>query len=836
MNLYEVAVAAPLRQTLTYAQPEGVSQEIDVGTRVLVPLGNRFVTGYIIETNNIQSNDSNYDIKNIVDLPDPYPLFSPELVHFYRWISSYYHYPIGEVIRTALPGGLDSRSGKQIRLTSTGRESLTRLIESDSLKLPSWVGSLLDRGFLSPVFVRRIYRKNNEKKFVLNWKKKGWILIIEEMVTKSLNNKEESVIRLAASYANKINFDEQDPEENLLSLVCDDFPKIKKSELKTLKIISEILASGKKNIPRADITHQYSYASKAIHSLCEKNIICLDKHQVYRNLFGDQPPFFEKPEKLTEEQDSVLATLEPAITKQGFKPYLLHGVTGCGKTEVYLRAARTAIDSGRSVLILVPEIALATQLEAHFYSRFQDVLAVFHSGLSSGQRHDQWQRILEGKAQVVLGTRSAVFTPLKKLGLVIVDEEHEPAYKQDDGLRYNGRDLAIIRAQLSSCPVILGSATPSITSYYNAKSGKYTLLTMKNRVYGNPLPEVKIIDLQKEKKIRPDLLFSNQLINSIRDNLKKGQQSLLFLNRRGFAGFMLCRDCGHIIQCKHCKVSLTLHKGKQRLVCHYCGYSMHSAIICPKCNSIRVTGMGLGSERVEEETRLLFPEARIARLDSDTTTSRKKYLSTLKAVRKKEVDILVGTQMIAKGLHFPQVTLVGIILADSGLGVPDFRASERAYQIISQVTGRAGRGDFPGRVIIQTHRSDHHAIRYAQQHAYEKLYEEEMKGREALSYPPFTRLVNVRITGNDQEQVVKSSNLTASFLRQPIFRTSGLEVLGPAPSPLARIKDRTRWQLLLKARQPAELYRICEFLIQKSKELCKGNTCITLDIDPENMM
>jgi len=474
-------------------------------------------------------------------------------------------------------------------------------------------------------------------------------------------------------------------------------------------------------------------------------------------------------------------------------------------------------------------------VEAHFYSRFGDTLAVLHSGLSAGERFDQWQQVLQKKARIVIGARSAVFAPLTDLGLVIVDEEHEPAYKQDDGLRYNGRDIAVLRARFTGCPVLLGSATPSVISFHHTTTGKYTLLTMRKRVHDQAMPEVEIVDLGKQKRSRPDLFFSDQLIAALHDNMEKRLQSLLFVNRRGYASFMLCRDCGHIIECRHCKVSLTHHRHLNRLICHYCGYSLSPDIICPSCQSNSVVGLGVGSERIEAEARQLIPHARIARLDSDTTTDRKKYLAILQQVRNHDVDILIGTQMVAKGLHFPRMTLVGVVWADSGLGMPDYKASERAFQLMAQVTGRAGRGEHAGRVIIQTHQPDHYAIEFARCHDYEGLYEQEINLRTGLQYPPFSRLVNIRFSGEFEERVAASANGVAQFLRTAV-RGLDIEVLGPAPSPLAKIKNRFRWQLLLKSSQFMQLHLLCDELLGEKSRLCRTGVRMGLDVDPENMM
>ena len=764
--LYEVAVDAPLAATLTYSQPSGRTEEIPAGCCVRVPLGNRRAIGYILGPALPQAEGTpSFVIKPIAEVLTEAPFFPESLIPFYRWIGRYYHHPLGEVLRTALPLAPTSRSSRQVKAKM--RETLA------------------PGACLQPLV-----------------RAKG----------------QRDVPAILASVE----------EKNKSSL--------KKSELKALTLFLELFHQGNgQPVPRTLLNQRYPGAGPRVNRLLELGILVTANERVYRDPFGEPPTFHPVPEQLTAEQHQVLATLIPAIISASFAPFLLFGVTGCGKTEVYLQAVQHAIGAGKTALVLVPEIALASQLEAHFYSRFGSQLAVLHSGLSDGERFDQWQTVLSSTAKVVLGARSAVFAPLEQLGIVIVDEEHEPAYKQEDGLRYNGRDLAVLRAQMAGCPVLLGSATPSVISYQHCIQGKYTLLTMRKRVAEQPLPTVEIVDLATVKRSRADLVFSDQLINALGETLEQGKQSLLFVNRRGFSSFMLCRDCGAILQCKHCQVSLTLHRHQRILLCHYCGYSQHPDTLCPSCGSTRMAGLGIGSERIEEEVQQLFPEARVARLDSDTTTNRKHYLAVLKAVRSRQVDILIGTQMIAKGLHFPHITLVGVVWADSGLGMPDYKAAERTFSLLAQVTGRAGRGDDPGRVIIQTYQPHHYSVHLAQHHDYTAFFDREIAVRQPLRYPPFSRLVNIRFSGLKEERVEQAAGLVADFLRRRQW-TNQVDILGPSPAPLVKIKDRTRWQLLLKSRYPAVLHEICETLLAEKSRVCPRAVTMSFDVDPENMM
>jgi len=829
MKLYEVAVAAPLYHSLTYGQPENHREILPAGIRVLVPLGNRLVTGYLLGPAAPDPDRTAFQVKAIVDLLDPDPLFPVELLSFFRWIAAYYHYPLGEVIRTALPGGLIVRSGWNVELTDSGRQYLPEALEKVTKKA-AWMDQLLDKGRLLPGTVNRLRRKSAVQRQLKKWQDAGWLEISEVRVQPGVGIKTQMMVSLSAGVKDQLG-EKPDPDSAALSRLVE---PLKKSETRTLRLFLDHCGD-RTALPRPELTRRYKGAGKALHGLVDRGLVTLEEQRCYRDPFGNVPPFFARPEALTPEQEEVLRQLIAAVDQQSFQTFLLFGVTGCGKTEVYLQAAARCLALGRTVLVLVPEIALASQVEAHLYSRFGDTLALLHSGLSSGERLDQWQRILRKEASVVIGARSAVFAPLTDLGLIIVDEEHEPAYKQDNGLCYNGRDLAVLRARFADCPVLLGSATPSVTSFYHAQTGKYRLLTMRRRVHDQAMPEVTIVDLGRQKRSRPDLFFSDQLTAALHENMEQRLQSLLFVNRRGFASFMLCRDCGHILQCRNCKVSLTHHLQSNRLICHYCGYSIVPETICPECRSPDVVGLGLGSERIEAEVRQLIPHARVARLDSDTTMDRKKYLVILDKVRNHEIDILVGTQMVAKGLHFPKMTLVGVVWADSGLGMPDYKASERTFQLLAQVTGRAGRGEHPGRVIIQTHQPEHYAVECARCHDYEQLYARETEMRAALGYPPYARLVNIRFSGENEERVTETAKKTARYLRT-ITQSGVVDILGPAPAPLSRIKKRFRWQLLVKSSRFSKLHDLCEQLLVQKQELCSAGVRIGMDIDPENMM
>ncbi len=837
MSRIEVAVAAPLFHTLSYSYDPEVNGD-PVGRRVLVRMGAQKVTGYVLGL--LPEEDVSYRILPVIRFLDGTLLFPENLVPFFRWIADYYHYPIGEVIKTALPGGLTLRDRKVMRLTAEGMKRLVCWPLSD-IPEPDWFKILLEKKELNPASTKKIVTGNEWKKFAKEWEDNGLVEIAKVLDKDKIGEK----LELCYSRLTSMNLPESIEGEEGQKALKDaakeevDGQRLSVPLVKTLVFLSRLSEEqGQEAVAARDLRKAYSGASTALKELEKRNLVHAEKRRIYRNPFGETLTYFPKPANLSEEQDNVLAEILPALQQQTFTTFLLHGVTGCGKTEVYLRAAKQTLKQGRDVLILVPEIALATQLEAHFVSRFGDQVVLLHSGLSPGERFDQWSLAASGQGKIVIGARSAVFAPLNDPGLIVVDEEHDSAYKQEDGLRYHGRDLAILRARYNNAVVILGSGTPTITSFASAENGKFQLLTMSRRVANRPLPEVSIVDLREKKEKKKGEAIGLKLAKELQLNLEQQKQSILLLNRRGFSNIYLCRDCGEPVKCMHCHVSLTYHKKKAKLVCHYCGYTLRENVVCGACRSDQLTPVGFGTERIEMEIKENFPDARVARIDSDTAADRRKFMSLLRKMHQREIDILIGTQMIAKGHDFPHVTLVGVIWADGGLNIPDFRGAERTYQLLSQVTGRAGRGDTPGRVIIQTLRPEHYAIQLAQAHDYTRLYEKEMKIRENPMFPPYLRMVNFKISGSSESQVQAIAGQVAELCRasSSSIETKSVEVLGPAPAPIDRIRDRYRWQVLLKGIHSAPLHEMCRKLLDKQSILTKGDIRIAIDVDPESMM
>ncbi|MGE5853823.1 MAG: primosomal protein N' [Deltaproteobacteria bacterium] len=559
--------------------------------------------------------------------------------------------------------------------------------------------------------------------------------------------------------------------------------------------------------------------------------------------------------RLTIEQNTALRTIENRINSGGFESFLLHGVTGSGKTEVYLRAMERIKALGRRSLILIPEISLTPQLLDRVRARFPNKTGVLHSALTAAERLAQWRHIARGNVDVVIGARAAVFAPIPDLGLIVVDEEHDPSYKQEESLRYNGRDVAVVRGKLMECPVILGSATPALETYENCRQGRYQLLEITRRVEQRPLPTIEAIDLrarlesngsnsgtmttvQPESVVGGRRLFSDELVRALKENFYSGHQTLIFLNRRGFANFVQCRACGYVWRCPQCSVTLTLHLKLNRMSCHHCDYRRPLTDNCPECHDNTLSGVGGGTERVEQILKHLLPDARVARMDRDTTHGRGSHEALIRRWEKGDIDILVGTQMVTKGHDVFGVTVVGALLADLSLNMPDFRAAERTFQLLSQVAGRSGRGDNPGRVIVQTYAPDHYAIRFLIAHDYRGFFTSELEFRRALNYPPFSRLVNLRVDGPKLTDVETKIQFLATELRTLQSRNAEIyhevEVLGPAAAPIEKLRNRYRWQLLLRSKQSSRVLK----LARAAREILPNSHAVRLhiDVDPSSML
>jgi primosomal protein N' (replication factor Y) (superfamily II helicase) len=556
------------------------------------------------------------------------------------------------------------------------------------------------------------------------------------------------------------------------------------------------------------------------------------------NVLSADPP----PERLSGQQEEVVAVIREGLNRKAFSAFLLHGVTGSGKTEVYYQAIQDVIGQGRQAILMAPEIALVVYMEGLFRTRLGDRVALYHSGLSQGERYDQWMKMARGEVDLVIGARSALFAPLPHLGLIIVDEEHDTSYKQEEGPRYQARDAAVVRGKMEKALVLLGSGTPSVQSFYNARKGRYALLGMPERVENRPLPEVEVVDMRSFSGGRTEEEMLSPVLKSGLDNvLAEKNQAMLFLNRRGFTRVLLCRSCGQSLRCANCDVPLTFHLRENQVVCHYCGFRRKVSFTCPACGRDALKPYGFGTEKVEKTLGEMYPGLRTARMDRDSIRRKGQTFQLLRKFSLHEIDVLIGTQMITKGYDFPRVTLVGVLAADFSLGFPDFRAAEKTFQILSQVAGRAGRGEQKGRVIVQTFYPEHYAITAAKNYDYPGFFEQETDLRRQLGYPPFSFLACLRLQGNHESRTSDTSKQLAEEMVRVIEkwpkRGREIQVLGPVEAPLAKIRGKYRWQIFVKSRNSALLHHFLEQVTAKSVKLLRGKGVdLIVDIDPYQML
>jgi primosomal protein N' (replication factor Y) len=608
-----------------------------------------------------------------------------------------------------------------------------------------------------------------------------------------------------------------------------EMPRMSPAGRRILETLRALAAEGRTPAPAAQILAAAQASEAALKTLERSGWI------VRQDLVVRRSPLAARgaptgPPPLTQGQQRATERLGNLISGGGHSRALLFGVTASGKTEVYLDAIARTLDGGRSALVLAPEIALTAQVVASFVGRFGEQVAVLHSRLSDGERHDEWRRIQQGQARIVVGARSGVFAPLQQIGLIVVDEEHEASYKQDKTPRYHARDVAARRAEAAGALLLLGSATPSVETFHAAQSGALHLVEMPNRIGGRELPTVSVVDMRQELKERKSAL-SRQLVEELGLRLSQRRQTILFLNRRGYAQFVLCRDCGHVPRCPNCAVTLTYHAARLILRCHHCDYIVQAPTVCPDCGGTHIRAFGLGTERIEEEVRKCYPSARVLRLDRDTTTRKGAHERIIGAFRRGEADVLIGTQMVAKGLDFPNVTLVGVVSADTGLNVPDFRAAERTFQLLTQVAGRAGRGEHPGTVVIQTFTPDHFSIRCATSQDYRGFYDNEIEDRAELRYPPFSRLANLVVSDPDEKAGHDRTEVLAAALKSAM--PPEVEIIGPAPAPLARLRGQYRRHVVLRAPVDAPIDEYVAHALAKLTSAEKAG--LAVDIDPMGM-
>lgn len=793
--------AASYLDSYTYEVPEELRELAKLGACVLVPFGTAQVIGYIVGTEEKTDLEKTRKILAVIDSPI---VLSGELVELAGWMSRRYVCGLSRCAHSTLPGVVQCRVKTIIDATGEPPPGNSTIM-----------AAIMSAGGSLPIESLRKY-SDNLAADLRKLEKSGCITRRYRLIAPEGKAKEAAAVELAIP----------------LSQVEEESSKLAKSRArKQAEVLRFVAETGA--VTCAQVTAQTGAAESVITSLVSKGLLKRVRITVRRSVAHTPTPSTAHL-TLTPDQQNALDATVSRIGADTPGVLLMHGVTASGKTEVYLRAIEHAISKGLRSLVLLPEISLTAQVLNIFRGRFGDRVAVLHSMLSPGERFDEWMRAQDGEVDVLLGARSAVFAPLESMGMVIVDEEHEPSYKQDNDPRYHGRDVAIQRAKANGALAVLGSATPSVESYFLAKSGKYGLVAMRERIAQRPMPDVTIADLREEYQKGRPTIFSQKLLESMRARLALGQQVILFQNRRAYATFLLCRECGYTAGCPNCAVSLKLHAAERIMRCHHCDYEQQAPTLCPQCGGRKIGMFGIGTERIEEETRAAFPDARILRMDRDTTTRKGSHGAILDAFRKREADVLVGTQMIAKGLDFPGVTLVGVISADTSLNLPDFRAGERTFQLLSQVAGRAGRGEDCGEVVIQTFNPEHYAVVAAAAHDYEGFYEQEIRTRKEVGYPPFSAVVNVVAADKVEVDARKRLNdLIAKVTEKAPKSGAPVDVLGPVPAPVAKLRNEYRWHAIIRSKDRGTLMRTLRDALD---ELPSVRRKVVIDVDPASLI
>jgi primosomal protein N' (replication factor Y) len=807
----EVALPVPLRSVFTYAVPEALDGEELVGRRVLVPFRNRPMVGVVLAVTT-QAPDVKR-VRQIVEVLDSVPALPAKLIELGHWISRYYLAPVGEAFRATLPPEIELRHDREYWLTAAGRAYLEDL-SGNSEKTD------VERAELE--FLRHFHDADSSEQAIPSARVKR---------LKGGEAAAEKLARLGYLSAREM---ARRRKTRLQKIVAWNAATDGAPETPAEEKIREVLTATRGPMPWNLLIEQAGVSRSVLRRL-EKN----GWLQTWEEpIIAEEDPWdtdFTPPANvLNAEQKAALEEIWRWLVAGKFEAALLHGVTGSGKTEVYLGAIEAALSRGKTAMVLVPEIALTLWVGRLVRARFGEKVAVLHSGLPDTERAREWWRVRGGEAKIVVGTRSAVFAPLENLGLIIVDEEQETSYKQEETPRYHGRDTAVYRARLEGAVALLGSATPSLETYHNARAGKYHLLELTSRVANRPLADVRVVDLREEfKRAHKAGPVSESLRTAIALRLEEKTQAMVLINRRGYSWSSLCRSCGAFVQCVNCSIALTYHKNRQRLECHYCGYSIKPSKQCTKCKAEYMYFVGDGAERVEEYLRETFAKARIARLDRDTVRTKKEFQKVLGSFASGEVDVLVGTQMVAKGHDFQRVTLVGVVAADLALGRPDFRAAEKTFQLLTQVAGRAGRGELSGEVLVETHYPEHYAIQHAAKQDYLSFFEKEAHFRRMLHYPPFTALASVLVRDRKIENAIRWSRALGEYFAS--FEKSGVKVLGPAAAPLARLKKEYRFQFLLKSPQRSALSRALSGALDFCDSCEIPETAVIVDVDPASL-
>ncbi len=785
---------AEVDRVFDYRVPAQWEEAVCVGLRVMVPFGQRNTKreGYVIaltETTEVPAGK----IKEIVEILDEgRPILTPPILELAKWMKKEYFCTLNQCLQAVMPAGIRTKSVWYVELT----EQTAELSEKEQ----QVADVLTEQGGAAPLReLEQVF--GNRTEYILRCLQGKKVVRLRQKTTRSTYKEEKRYVSLTEN-------------EELLAEVKEKAEKDKRlaGQLRVLSAISQ-----EESISVEELKEKASVTDSPIHTLLQKGILVEQRRQEKRDVFQLEDYTPTQPFYPTPEQAQALALLREEEQKEQKRPILLHGVTGSGKTEIYMQLIEHVIMEGKQAIVLVPEISLTPQIMERFISRFGKQVSVTHSRLSLGERLDQWRKARDGEISIIIGPRSALFMPFSNLGVIVMDECHESSYISDVTPKYHTREVARKLSELTGALLVMGSATPDIDSYHRAVTGEFLLLQLKERTKGSRLPEVFVTDMRKELEDGNRSAFGLPLQQAIRENLEKGQQTMLFLNRRGYSTFVSCRKCGEVLTCPSCNVSYTYHASDKALVCHYCGKEVPVPKICPSCGSHYIRYFGTGTQKIEEETRRLFPEASVLRMDADTTTGKNGHARILELFGKGKADILIGTQMIAKGHDFPNVTLVGILAADLSLNLGTYQAAENCFQLITQAAGRAGRGELPGQVFIQTYQPENHAIRMAAAQDYEGFYQEEILLRQAMEYPPFSHIFSVLITGEMEQEVILAAQRLGAFMNHYAER-AGCTVVGPAPAPLPKFRGEFRWQIFAKGTDAERLKAFALYTVEQTKK------------------
>lgn len=819
----EVVFPLPFRKAFTYSVPKDLQGFTKIGVCAVAPFGKRTLTGFVI---NIPAAVSikKEEIKPITDILDDKPIFTSKTIKFYEWLSEYYLCSLGEALKLLVPQGTEVETKRKIVVDKNFVANLlSKEKKKDSLKFKI-LSELSKREELSFSTLQKSVKKKNIYSQVRQLHNQGAVTIIDEVANAKVKAKTVKFVKLAKSIAE----------------IYSSFPELDRKSPKQVKILLKLIEAKGVSLPVVELLHKTESSQSSLNGLERKGLVKVFDKEIDRRF---KEHYTEEHQKLTltKHQQDAADEVSKSLIQNEFKTFLLHGVTGSGKTQVYIELAKQALEKNKTVLILVPEISLTPQITSRFFNNFGDTVTVIHSRMSAGERFDSWRRVLNGKSKVVIGARSALFAPLKNIGLIVVDEEHDASYKQADQIpKYNARDSAVMIGNIFSCPVVLGSATPSIESMFNAQTGKYKLLSLPQRIDDAKLPKISFVNIAHEKnKTKTETVFSKVLIDKIDDRLKKNEGVIILQNRRGFSTQIFCNDCGEVEMCENCSVPMVFHINQNKIQCHYCGLVKPVPGACTHCGSINIKYFGTGTERVEDELQFYFPNSRIERIDSDSIT-KKAYLSNLLLrFSKGEIDILVGTQMVAKGLDFPRVTLVGVISAETTLWLPDFRADERTFQLLTQVSGRAGRSKVKGEVIIQTYNEKHFVLRKVLENDYYGFYQKELEDRKRMGYPPFTRIALIETKDTSMD---KAKGAAYDFYKEIIKYKNYLKISDVTTAQIFKLLNNYRYHILIKSFRDKDpggaILRkaILEAWTEFNKKSRYRDVKLYYDVDPQSIM